>query len=192
MSAALGKVSVRRQLRHHYRTPIDVAAFIDDIIVRVVDLTPAGVGMLSPRGIDFGQQVHLGVDLLMIDGGTRPVRLRLTVATCHLDPESRRTWRIGGTIVPVGNSDRETLVEYCNITAARSRLAESGRLLARVEVDHGPSAGKFPAGSAVPGVDPGAARSRHDPPSRQPPAWIGHSGLSRRRGIGARGSGKKG
>ena len=152
VSAALGKVSVRRQLRHHYRTPIDVAALIDDIIVRVVDLTPAGVGMLSPRGIDFGQQVHLGVDLPMIDGGTRPVRLQLTVATCHLDPESRRTWRIGGTIVPVGDSDREALVEYCNITAARSRLAESGRLLARVEVDHGPSAAKFPAGSAVPGA----------------------------------------
>jgi cellulose synthase (UDP-forming) len=149
VSAALGKVSVRRQLRHHYRTPIDVAAFIDDIIVRVVDLTPAGVGILSPRGIDFGKQVHLGVDLPTVDSGTRPVRLQLTVATCHLDPESRRAWRIGGTIVPLGDNDREALVEYCNITAARSRLAESGRLLARVEVEHIPPAATFPAGGPL-------------------------------------------
>jgi len=141
VTAALGKVSQRRQLRHHYRTPTDMAAFIDDTIVRVVDLTPSGAGLLSPRGIEVGRLVDLVVDLPTVDRGTVPVRLQLTVATCHLDPQTTQGWRIGGTVVPFGDQDREVLVEYCHVVAARSRLAESGRLLARVEVpDSVPSA----------------------------------------------------
>jgi hypothetical protein len=69
----------------------------------------------------------------MVDGVTRPVRLQMTVATCRPDNESTQEWRIGGTVKPVGDHDREALVEYCHVVAARSRLTGSGRLLARVE-----------------------------------------------------------
>jgi cellulose synthase (UDP-forming) len=144
--AALGKVSSRRQLRHHYRTPTDLAAFVDDAIVRMVDLTPAGAGILSPQQIDVGKPVHLVADLPLVDGVARPVRLTLTVATCRFD-ELAQGWRIGGAIVPVTDSDREILVEYCHVVAARSRLTESGRLLARVEVhDPAPPGAELPAG----------------------------------------------
>ncbi len=154
VTAALAKVSRRRQLRHHYRTPTDMAAFIEDTIVRVVDLTPSGAGLLSPRSIDIGKLVDVVADLPMVDGGTRPVRLQLTVTTCHLDPESTQGWRIGGAVVPVGNEDREALVEYCHVVAARSRLTESGRLLARVEAPD-PSTTALLAGDQPPagGVD---------------------------------------
>jgi cellulose synthase (UDP-forming) len=155
VAAALGKVGRRRQLRHHYRTPTDVAAFMDDTIVRVVDLTPSGAGLLTPDGIEIGKLVDLVTDLPMVDGGTRPVRLRLRVATCHLDHESRQGWRIGGTVVPVGGEDREALVEYCHVAAARSRLTESGRLLARVQV-----------------ADPVSSAPAHDA-GNQPPAGGG-------------------
>jgi hypothetical protein len=153
--AALGKVSGRRQLRRHYRTPTDLAAFVDDDIVRMVDLAPAGAGILSPREIEVGKQVHLVVDLPMVDGRPRAVRLRLTVASCRPDHESPQAWRIGGAVVPILDDDREALVEYCHVVAARSRLTESGRLLARVEtpeplapaaVDSG---GRSRAGSAT-------------------------------------------
>ncbi len=147
VTAALGKVSLRRQQRHHYRTPTDVAAFVDDVIVRMVDLTPAGAGILSPRSIEAGKQVYLLADLPMVDGVTRPVRLHLTVATCHLDHESTQGWRIGGPVVPAGDEDRETLVEYCHVVAARSRLTGDGRLLARIEVlENAPSAAASPSG----------------------------------------------
>jgi hypothetical protein len=99
-----------------------VAAFVDEVIVRMVDLTPAGAGILSPRSIEAGKQVYLLADLPMVDGVTRPVRLHLTVATCHFDHESTQGWRIGGPVVPVGDEDRETFVEYCRVVAARSRL----------------------------------------------------------------------
>ena len=134
IAAALGKVGRRRQHRHHYRTPTDAAAFVEDVIVRMVDLTPAGVGIQSSRRIEPGRKVYLVADLLMIDGVTRPVRLHVTVATCQLDHESTQGWRIGGPIVPAGDDDRETLVEYCHVVAARSRLAEDGRLFARVQM----------------------------------------------------------
>jgi cellulose synthase (UDP-forming) len=151
VTAALGKVSRRRQLRHHYRTPTDMAAFIDDTIVRIVDLTPSGAGLLSPRSIEAGKLVDLVADLPMVDGGRRPVRLQLTVATCHLDHESTQGWRIGGTVVPVRDEDREALVEYCHVVAARSRLTESGRLLARVERPHFvPTAAALRAGDRPP------------------------------------------
>jgi cellulose synthase (UDP-forming) len=131
--AALNKVGARRQLRHHYRTPTDLAAFVDDDLVRMVDLTPAGAGILSPREIEVGEVVHLMVDLPMVNGRPRAVRLRLTVASCRPDYESPQAWRIGGAVVPVLDEDRETLVEYCHVIAARSRLTESGRLLAPAE-----------------------------------------------------------
>lgn len=136
--AALSKVSARRQLRHHYRTPTDLVAFADDDLVRIVDLTPAGAGILTPREIEVGTVVQLVADLPMVNGRPRTVHLRLTVASCSPEQESSYTWRIGGTVVPVLGQDRETLVEYCHVIAARSRLTESGRLLGGAEIPQSP------------------------------------------------------
>ena len=77
-----------------------MAAFIDDDMVRMVDLTPTGAGLLSPRQLAIGQQVLLVTDLPMADGRARSARLRLTVASCRADPESTHDWRIGGALVP--------------------------------------------------------------------------------------------
>jgi hypothetical protein len=131
--ATLNKVGARRQLRHHYRTPTDMAAFIGDDMVRMVDLTPSGAGLLGPRKLELGQQVLLVADLPMAGGRPRSARLKLTVASCRPDPESGRDWRIGGALVPVTDADRATLVEYCHVSAARTRLTESGRTSAGVE-----------------------------------------------------------
>ena len=148
--AALSKVSARRQLRRHYRTPTDMAAFIDDDMVRMVDLTPTGAGLLSPRQLAVGQEVQLVTDLPMADGRARSARLRLTVATCRTDPESTRDWRIGGALVPVTDQDHATLVEYCHVAAARSRLTQSGRISARLER----AAAPVPAGERSDGPRP--------------------------------------
>jgi hypothetical protein len=155
VTAALGKVSRRRQLRHHYRTPTDVGAFVDDTMVRVLDLTTSGAGLLSPQSVEVGKLVDLLVKLPRVEGGTRPVRLRLTVATCHPDQESTQGWRIGGMVAPVGDQDREALVEFCHVVAARSRLTESGRLLTGAEAPVlAPAAAALHAGD---GPRPGGA-----------------------------------
>ena len=118
--ATLRKVGARRQLRHQYRTPTDMAAFIGDDMVRMVDLTPSGAGLLGPRPLKVGQEVLLVADLPMPGGRPRSARLKLTVASCRPDPESGRDWRIGGALVPVTDVDRATLVEYCHVSAAQT------------------------------------------------------------------------
>ena len=164
--AALAKVSKRRQLRHHYRTPTDLAAFIDDDIVRMIDLTPAGAGILSPREIEVGKQARLVVDLPMVDRRPRGSGSTLTVTMCRPDHESKGTWRIGGAVVPVTDQDREALVEYCHVVAARSRLAESGRLSAPVETPPPLAPGAVDSGDqsgadSVPPAPRRGARRRH-------------------------------
>jgi len=127
--AVLAKVSQRRQLRRHYRTPTEVSGRADGAIVKVVDLTPSGAGLISPHPLSLGQQVELVAELPELTGATRPVRLRLAVSTCCTEAGTADSWRVGGTITPVGSDDHDRLVEYCHVAAARTRLAESGRLL---------------------------------------------------------------
>jgi hypothetical protein len=145
--AALVKVSRRRQHRRHYRTPAEVVGIMDNVIVRVVDLTPEGAGLLSPHAVTPGRVVQLLAELPTVERRTRPTRLRLTVTACRpdtgtdkaeagngtgtdtADGGAPRAWRVGGTLTARHAADHDALVEYCHVVAARSRLAESGRLV---------------------------------------------------------------
>jgi cellulose synthase (UDP-forming) len=135
--AALIKVSHRRQHRRHYRTQTEVVGIMDSVIVRLVDLTPEGAGLLSPHAITPGRVVELLAELPTVEQRTRLVRLRLTVTACRADTDTDsgtdgaapRVWRVGGTLTARHAADHDALVEYCHVVAARSRLAESGRLL---------------------------------------------------------------
>jgi hypothetical protein len=130
LGAALLKVSRRRQLRRrHYRTPTEVVGVMDNVIVRVVDLTPDGAGLRSPHWVTPGREVDLLLELPMVDQRMRATRLRLTVTACRPDDEGPRSWRIGGTVTARHTGDRDALVEYCHVVAARTRLSESGRVL---------------------------------------------------------------
>ncbi len=137
--AVLVKVGHRRQLRHHYRTPTEVAGRAGGEIVQIVDLTPLGAGLIAPHAMSLGQQVELVAQLPDLEGGTRPIRLCLAVSTCCTDSEAPDRWRVGGTITPVGREDHDQLMAYCHVAAARTRLAESGRLLPAAEI--GPALG---------------------------------------------------
>jgi cellulose synthase/poly-beta-1,6-N-acetylglucosamine synthase-like glycosyltransferase len=129
MAGALVKVGRRRQLRRHYRTPAEVVGVMDNVIVRVVDLTPDGAGLRSPHAVTPGRTVDLFVELPMVDQKMRATRLSLTVSTCRPDDDGPRSWRIGGTVTTRHTGDHDALVEYCHVVAARARLSESGRLL---------------------------------------------------------------
>ena len=126
--AVLAKVSHRRQLRHQYRAPTGLAAVVDGVIMRVVDLTPKGAGLLSPEAVEPGRRIRLALELPMFDGAVRPSQVTLSVTGCRRDSESERGWRIGGVVTPLSDVDRATLVEYCHVVATRSRLVASGRL----------------------------------------------------------------
>jgi hypothetical protein len=104
------------------------AGVVDDVTVRFLDLTPDGAGLISPRAIEPGRTVDLVAELPQLDESTRTTRLRVTVTACDPDPEPSVGWRIAGTVVPREAADRDPLLEYCHVVAARNRLSGTGRL----------------------------------------------------------------
>ena len=127
-SPLLAKVSRRRQLRRQYRAPVGLAAVVDGVIVRVVDLTTSGAGLVSSHAIEPGREIELTLELPMLDDRTRPTHVMLSVTACGRDRKERRRWRVGGTLTPRSDRDHDALVEYCHVVAARSRLMADGRL----------------------------------------------------------------
>jgi hypothetical protein len=136
VTAALTRVTRRRQVRHHFRVPIEVAGVVDGSLVRVVDLTPGGAGVIGPSALEVGTEVGLHLDLPTVSGEVRTVRVRFTVCSCR--PAKGLGWRMGGTLTPVTDADGEALIEHCHVVSSRTRLAQSGRLLPGPPVDVGP------------------------------------------------------
>ena len=113
--------------------PFEVVGIMDNVIVRFVDLSPHGVGLLSPHAVTPGRVVQLQVDLPQREGGTRESGLRLRVSSCRLTEADRaadpRVWRIGGTVTMCDDADRDALVEAAEVLVARSVLSATARLL---------------------------------------------------------------
>jgi hypothetical protein len=126
IGAALVKVGRRRQARHHYRVPIGVAGVVNGALVRVVDLTPAGAGVVGSAPIEVGSEVQLHLDLPGIGGESRGINVPFTICSCR--PAEGLGWRMGGTLRPLGQADLEALIEHCHVVSARARLTESGQL----------------------------------------------------------------
>ncbi len=126
MVAAVARVSRRRQTRHHYRAPVELAGVVEGTLVRVVDLTADGAGVLGPQPIPVGSEVELRLELPTVAGELQPFRANFTVWSCH--PADDAGWRIGGTLAPVTAADAEALIEHCHVVISRRRLTESGRL----------------------------------------------------------------
>jgi len=126
IGASLWKVSRRHQVRHHYRVPVEIAGVVNGTLVRVVDLTPGGAGIVAPGPIEEGSQVKLHLDLTDVRGAVHGVDLQLTVRSCR--PAPHLGWRMGGTLTPVREVDGELLIEHCHVVTTRARLLESGHL----------------------------------------------------------------
>jgi cellulose synthase (UDP-forming) len=120
------RVSGRRQARRHYRVPVEVAGVIDDTVVRVVDLTPGGAGIIGPRALEVGAEIPLHLSLPTIDGDMGDVGLLFAI--CSTRPARDGGWRMGGTLTPLTEGDGEALIEHCHVVTSRTRLTESGRL----------------------------------------------------------------
>jgi cellulose synthase (UDP-forming) len=127
MVAVVVKVSRRRQIRRAYRVPVEVAGVVQGTLVRVVDLTPGGAGVVGPRPLELGTEVALELSLPMVDGEIAPVRVDFTVCSTREAPGLG--WRMGGTLTPVSESDGRALIEHCHVVSSRNRLTESGRLV---------------------------------------------------------------
>ena len=126
VAAALWRVTRRHQLRHHYRVPVEISGVMDGSLVRVVDLTPAGAGVIGSAPRALGSEVRLHLDLPMVNGEIRGTEVTFTVHSCL---EAGSGWRMGGTLTPSSEADGEALIDHCHLVTSRARLTEAGRLL---------------------------------------------------------------
>jgi cellulose synthase (UDP-forming) len=126
IGAALWKVSRRHQFRHHYRVPVEMAGVISGTLVRVVDLTPGGAGIIAPGPVEVGSTFTLHLDLTDVHGVAHGTEVFFTVRSCRPAPDLG--WRMGGTLTPVGEVDGERLIEHCHVVSSRARLMEAGHL----------------------------------------------------------------
>jgi cellulose synthase (UDP-forming) len=126
IGTALIRVGRRHQVRHHYRVPVEVAGVLNGALVRIVDLTAGGAGVIGAAPIEVGSEVSLHLDLPGVDGEIRTIRVVYTICS------SRRAgglgWRMGGTLTPLTEGDGEALIEHCHVVSSRARLTEAGRL----------------------------------------------------------------
>jgi cellulose synthase (UDP-forming) len=126
IGASLWKVSRRHQVRHHYRMPVEIAGVVNGTLVRVVDLTPGGAGIIAPGPVEVGSEFTLHLDLADVRGDVHGVEVRFLVRSCRPAPDVG--WRMGGTLTPVRAIDGELLIEHCHVVTTRARLMEAGRL----------------------------------------------------------------
>ncbi len=126
IAAALWKVSRRHQFRHHFRVPVEIAGVVSGTLVRVVDLTPGGAGIIAPGPVAVGSDLRLHLDLTDVHGDAHGIEVCFTVRSCRPAPDLG--WRMGGTLTPATEVDGERLIEHCHVVSSRARLMESGRL----------------------------------------------------------------
>ncbi len=126
IAAALWKVTRRHQFRHHYRVPVEIAGVVNGTLVRVVDLTPGGAGIIAPGPVEVGSDLVLHLDLTDVYGDPHGVEVTFTVRSCRPAPDLG--WRMGGTLTPASDADGERLIEHCHVVSSRARLMESGQL----------------------------------------------------------------
>ena len=126
VGAALRRVTRRHQIRRHYRVPVEVSGIVEGTMVRVVDLTPGGAGLIGPHALEEGTEVGLRMDLPGVDGHLRAVRVSFHVSSSR--PADGAGWRMGGTLVPATEADGEALIEHCHVVSSRARLTGTGRL----------------------------------------------------------------
>ncbi len=123
IARTLTLVAKRRQLRRHYRAPVGVSASVDETLVKISDLTPYGMGLVSPKPWAEGSTVEVSAHLENLHGHRRNVSVELKVVSCQR--RSDGLWKLGGPMMSVGGAEMDALVEYTQLVVALKRL---GRL----------------------------------------------------------------
>lgn len=116
----LGRLARRRQLRRRYRFPVELRGVVDGEVVRIVDLSPAGLAMETGRAPAPGRSVRVRIALPAVDGQVHEVHLPAAPRTMQRRPDG--TWRIGAEFGDLDTVTRDRLVEYCHIVVPSREL----------------------------------------------------------------------
>jgi cellulose synthase (UDP-forming) len=131
VNRTLAHVARRRQLRGEYRTPLTVAAAVvpdgeaepTSLLGRMRDITGSGVGFELSHPLEPGARASLTVQMPSVSGEPTPARMQIEAHSCVAHAGS---WRIGASIVGCEETDRRTLLAYCNVVWPYMRLRGEG------------------------------------------------------------------
>jgi hypothetical protein len=104
----------RRQLRGSWRFPVSVSAMFGAELVKLVDLSPDGAGVILNEPPRLGDLLNVNARLPGPGGQEHTLRLVLEVRSVR---EAANTWRAGGRFVGLESRDRALLVHYCYVVA---------------------------------------------------------------------------
>lgn len=121
----------RRQIRRWFRFPVTLSARIDStsIVVKLLDLTPAGIGFESSVPIAPGRAIDLLTRVPDAQGVVVDVTLPVEVKSCRPDPGGD-SYRIGGAIDTADASTNAALVEYLYVSLPEERITGRRRVRA--------------------------------------------------------------
>jgi cellulose synthase (UDP-forming) len=123
IAATIASLVRRRQVRRHYRAPVALRARVASTptVVQLLDLTTAGVGMLSPFAVERGTTFELLTRLPDARGAIHDVTLTIEGRSCVEQPAGG--YRVGGALDVRDAATRSVLIEFCYVVLPQQRLA---------------------------------------------------------------------
>jgi hypothetical protein len=119
----LVSVGRRRQRRLVYRfegdAPADCYSTDGHVAGRLVDASPAGVGLVTDAALPIGATPSVHLELRGVDGQTHAIAAQVEVRSCR--PSDER-YLIGATIVDIDADSRMWLMEWCYVVCSHERL----------------------------------------------------------------------
>jgi cellulose synthase (UDP-forming) len=119
-------VGRRRQRRLVYRfegdAPADCYSPEGHVTARLIDASPAGVGLVADAELPIGATPAVNLELRDVDGQTHAIAAEIEVRSCR--PSDGR-FLIGATIVDIDPESRMWLMEWCYVVCNQERLRGS-------------------------------------------------------------------
>ncbi len=110
----LGVFVRRRQHRSHYRVDVDLGAYANGRLVKVSDLTPAGMGFVSTESFTPGTKLLLRFRVADATGGATDLEMRAVVRN-QLPNQTRSRFRVGCRFVGISDDQRNLITEYTSV-----------------------------------------------------------------------------
>jgi len=110
----LGVFVRRRQYRSHYRVDVDLGGYANGSLVKLQNLTPAGVGMVSTAPIEPGTTIIIHVRVPDARGGAHDLALK--AITRNMTPNQHGTrYRVGCRFIGLSLDQLNLITEYASV-----------------------------------------------------------------------------
>lgn len=110
----LGVFVRRRQHRSFYRVGTDMGGYVDGNLVKVRDITPAGVGFITPHRFEPGARVHVRVRIPDARGGATTLDLQAIIRN-QIPNQLGNRYRVGCRFVALTPDELNLITEYSSV-----------------------------------------------------------------------------